>query len=100
MPGGGEEALCLASFLSAPLDTLRAVVPRLVLVTQGGTRRRAVLDGLEPHSSEYVKSGFMPFVHSASLWFKLRKGVTSESSSSPAAGASVAGSLLLGPTAG
>lgn len=44
----------LEAFLSAPLDQVRALMPATVIYTPGGTRRAAALQGIDPHSDEYV----------------------------------------------
>jgi hypothetical protein len=71
MEEGGRSVPSLADFLAAQVELVRSVSPRTVLHTQGGTRRRAVLSGLAPHSSEYMRVGFEDLIMSCCLWFKL-----------------------------
>jgi hypothetical protein len=42
-------------FLKAPLDAVREVAPTTVMYAVGGTRRQAVLAGLEPDGEEYPR---------------------------------------------
>lgn len=43
----------LEEFLHAPLDEVRHVAPATMILGTGGTRRRAVLEGISPHSEAY-----------------------------------------------
>ena len=45
----------LAEFLRAPLEEVRTVAPATLILGAGGTRRRAVLAGLDPTSDEYAE---------------------------------------------
>lgn len=60
-----------AAFLMGPIEQVAAVAPATVLYTQGGTRRRAVLDGVAAHSEEYVRISWLQMIESAALWFRL-----------------------------
>ena len=44
----------LEHFLAAPLEEVRRVAPATMILGTGGTRRRAVLAGISPHSHEYA----------------------------------------------
>lgn len=43
----------LDEFLHAPLEQVRRVAPVTMILGTGGTRRRAVLEGISPHSDDY-----------------------------------------------
>ena len=45
----------LDEFLHAPLDEVRRVAPATMILGTGGTRRRAVLEGISPHSDTYTQ---------------------------------------------
>lgn len=44
----------LEEFLHAPLEQIRSVAPTTLILGTGGTRRRAVLEGISPHSDRYT----------------------------------------------
>jgi hypothetical protein len=44
----------LEDFLDAPLADITAIAPPTVIISVSGTRRSAALDGLTPHSDEFV----------------------------------------------
>lgn len=56
-PNGGcpEGAPTLEEFLTAPVEEVRSIAPATLVLGAGGTRRRAVLAGLSPHSKEYAR---------------------------------------------
>ena len=45
----------LDQFLSAPVDDVRRVAPATLILTNGGTRRRAVVAGVSPADDEYAR---------------------------------------------
>lgn len=45
----------LEEFLAAPIESVREVAPNTIILTNGGTRRRAVLEGILPTSDEYAE---------------------------------------------
>ena len=45
----------LAEFLAAPLSEVAKVAPKTMIYSPGGTRRQAVLAGIEPWSNEYLQ---------------------------------------------
>jgi len=59
------------AFLAAPAAQIAALAPATVLYTQGGTRRRAALDGAPTHSEEYAHTTWLQMIDSAALWFHL-----------------------------
>jgi hypothetical protein len=50
-----QTPISLDAFLAAPLDEVRSIVPETVIYTPGGTRRRAALNGIVPHSEAYAQ---------------------------------------------
>lgn len=44
----------LRVFLHAPLELVRPIAPATVILGTGGTRRRAILHGISPHSEDYA----------------------------------------------
>lgn len=49
-----ERVPTLKDFLSAPIETVAKVAPMTAVYGAGGTRRRAVFEGIEPWSDEFV----------------------------------------------
>jgi hypothetical protein len=49
-----NQTTSLEEFLAAPVEEVRQVAPETVILGAGGTRRSAVLAGIEPQSDEYV----------------------------------------------
>lgn len=43
----------LDEFLQAPLEQVRHIAPATMILGTGGSRRRAVLEGISPHSDAY-----------------------------------------------
>lgn len=44
----------LQDFLQQPKENIRQLAPKTVILCIGGTRRSAALEGIEPHSTEFV----------------------------------------------
>jgi hypothetical protein len=45
----------LSEFLAAPVDRVRGIAPATLILGAGGTRRRAVLEGIQPQSHAYAQ---------------------------------------------
>lgn len=52
--GFPDEPPTLEEFLAAPLEAVRPIAPATAILGAGGTRRKAVLAGISPHSKEYA----------------------------------------------
>jgi hypothetical protein len=61
----------LESFLTAPAEEVAQVAPATVIYAPGGTRRRAALAGIAPHSDAYVHWSREQMLASVGLFFRL-----------------------------
>lgn len=52
-------SLTLEEFLVAPIEEIAKVAPACMIYAPGGTRRHAVLEGIEPWSEEYMQWALM-----------------------------------------
>src|SRR5690349_12723058 len=59
----------LSEFLKLPVEEVRAIAPKTLLLNLGGTRRQAVLDGHAPHSKESALSSMHRMLDYFRLWF-------------------------------
>lgn len=59
----------LDEYLAGSIEEMRKVAPETLILTNGGTRRRAVLEGIDPASDEYARWTRLQMIDSLSLLF-------------------------------
>ncbi|HEX8825728.1 MAG TPA: hypothetical protein VF794_37810 [Archangium sp.] len=60
-----------AEFLAAPVEQIAAVAPTSMVFAPGGTRRAAVLSGIDPNGHEYVRWSFDQLISQFGMMFRL-----------------------------
>ncbi|MBK9711833.1 MAG: hypothetical protein IPO81_10980 [Kouleothrix sp.] len=60
----------LEEFLAAPIEQVAPVAPATLIFAPGGTRRRAMLAGIAPHSEEYARWSREQMIACSALWFQ------------------------------
>ncbi len=60
----------LEEFLAAPIERVRQIAPATLILTNGGTRRRAALAGISPTSVEYARWTRQQMVNCFDLIFR------------------------------